>query len=381
MNQQVIAEAGSRFHKSIMDIGATKAGRRPEDILAAVQPILESFKREAELENVSVEYKFCDVHELMRRKWHTELAYVEISSGRIKLSFHYILLKHEEPHAGMIFLAKSWVILIVLDRLLRSHPEIEREFVFEMGDGSTLNQVCFTSPHPKSCKIMDYDFAVSNGYWHFRKFCETGLTELPNRIPKIFWRGSTTGVRRYAPALDDERQFEWLQRLQLASLCRQGPLAEFFDVGITRIVQISEEWIVKRIASANLSEEPVPRESFAEYQGVFDVDGNANAWSGLFCSLLGGSCVLKVASPIGHRQWYYDRLVPWKNYIPIDADLRDLEEAVNWWRTHPSHVAEIAARGQELARRLDFDSAIQGSVKNLTIWLEAGGSAKEISNT
>jgi hypothetical protein len=106
------------------------------------------------------------------------------------------------------------------------------------------------------------------------------------------------------------------------------------------------------------------------YRGVFDIDGNANAWSGLFCSLLGASCVLKIASAQGFRQWYYADLKPWENYIPIQSDLSDLPEAVRWFHAHDSQVREIATRGRELALSIDMKTAVKTSAANLLHWFK-----------
>ena len=55
----------------------------------------------------------------------------------------------------------------------------------------------------------------------------------------------------------------------------------------------------------------VPEIAFPAYKFQIDIDGNTNSWPGLFQKLLTGSAILKVASPYGYRQWYYDRLRPW----------------------------------------------------------------------
>ena len=61
---------------------------------------------------------------------------------------------------------------------------------------------------------------------------------------------------------------------------------------------------------------------------ALDIDGNTNAWSNLFTRLLAGCCVIKIASPLGFRQWYYDELKPWQHFVPVRADLSDLREKI-----------------------------------------------------
>ena len=69
-----------------------------------------------------------------------------------------------------------------------------------------------------------------------------------------------------------------------------------------------------------------------------------------------GCCVLKVESPLGYRQWYYDRLRPYEHYIPIKADLSDFFEQVEWGRSHLKECEEVARNGQLLARSMSFES-------------------------
>ena len=89
----------------------------------------------------------------------------------------------------------------------------------------------------------------------------------------------------------------------------------------------------------------------------------------MFCSLLGASCIVKVASPNGYRQWYYDRLIPWENYVPIRSDLSDLEQAVAWFARHDAEAQRIDARGRELAVSIDLTSGLAASAANLLAWI------------
>jgi hypothetical protein len=107
------------------------------------------------------------------------------------------------------------------------------------------------------------------------------------------------------------------------------------------------------------------RERYLKQKFVVDIDGNSNSWSGLFFALYGGSCVLKVASVEGYRQWYYDSLQPWRNYVPIEKDLSDFREKIDWLRRNDREAEQIAARGQELAARITLENAIAVSAHNL----------------
>jgi hypothetical protein len=41
---------------------------------------------------------------------------------------------------------------------------------------------------------------------------------------------------------------------------------------------------------------------------------------------------------------------PWKHYVPVAPDLRDLKEKYDWAESHPNQARKIAERGTRLAR-------------------------------
>ena len=67
----------------------------------------------------------------------------------------------------------------------------------------------------------------------------------------------------------------------------------------------------------------MPEVRWAEHRGILDIDGNVNAW-GLFWRLASGSVVFKVDSP--HTNAYIERMQPWVHYLPIYANLSNLQE-------------------------------------------------------
>jgi hypothetical protein len=105
---------------------------------------------------------------------------------------------------------------------------------------------------------------------------------------------------------------------------------------------------------------------------AIDIDGNSNAWSNLFTRLLAGCCVIKVASPLGYRQWYYGSLRPWQHFVPVEADLSDLREKIDWCRMHDRQCAEIAAAGRDFAVRRTFETEMSAAVETLNERLGAG---------
>ena len=110
----------------------------------------------------------------------------------------------------------------------------------------------------------------------------------------------------------------------------------------------------------------MPPIEFNRYKYQIDIDGNTNSWPGLFWKLLSGSPVLKVASPSGHRQWYYDRLRPWINFVPVAADMSDLVDKLRWLRQHDAAAHAIGERGQALALSMDYEGELQRAGRTIT---------------
>jgi Glycosyl transferase family 90 len=360
-----VVRAGNLFFQRVMEVDAKKANIAKADLDRCLTAHVTDFVHSSRL-GLDVTISFCDVHVLMNLRLHTELSYVRLRGKQCELLFHDRLIEFRDPNAGFVFVAKSWVLLMVIAEMIRHAPEVRSDFVFEIGDTGILDQVSFNSTAPEACLILDHQFASSDGYADFRSICASALVDWDMRIPKIFWRGSTTGIRVHAPPGPGEPDdLSWLPRLHLCHSIHSLGLFERCDVGVTGIVQIDEQHLIDRITQSGFMKERVPRDHFLQYRGVFDIDGNANAWSGLFCSLIGASCVLKVSSRLGFHQWYYSSLKPWVNFIPIRSDLSDLTEAVQWFAAHNSQAREIAAAGRELAVETDMKSAVRASALNI----------------
>ena len=102
-----------------------------------------------------------------------------------------------------------------------------------------------------------------------------------------------------------------------------------------------------------------PQMDILEYCYNVDVDGWSCAWTGYFIKLLAGSPVLKITSDRGFRQWYYDRLEPWRHFVPVAQDLTDLELAVNVLAARPDWAEEIGEHGKAFAQTLNFAEQLE----------------------
>ncbi len=360
-------QAGRDYYDEVMEVDRSGKDRPTVLIETTLNEILARFLTRIEAK-IHTSLSFVDVHSAIGFKFHTELCLVEQREGVTNLYFDASLLNAKTMYTGLIFVAKIWVLLIVLDAAVRRRSSLEGRFVFEVGDNPGLNQVSFGSKFSDACVIMDFEFAQADAYSAFRATA-AGAPVWEARVPDVFWRGSTTGKRLYDPDPTNPDDLDWLPRLRLCKIAQHERIAKYCDVGLSQVVQISESIFSSRVAASGFMRPPVNRAEYLNHRMVIDIDGNANSWSGLFQSLLGGSCVLKVASTEGYRQWYYPRLEPWLHYIPIAADLSDLPHIVECCIFNEEMCKLVGQRGRSLALNLTFEDALQSSALNLLSWL------------
>lgn len=68
--------------------------------------------------------------------------------------------------------------------------------------------------------------------------------------------------------------------------------------------------------------------------------------------------MLKVESSRGLQQWFYDELVPWRNYVPIAPDMSDLMEKIGWLSRNDVVAERIGQGGLALAEHLSYQREI-----------------------
>lgn len=231
--------------------------------------------------------------------------------------------------------------------------------VFDTGDGNELGaypRLAYSSALPQSALIPDPYLYIFQNYQGLRAHAATAAKPWTERRDVLFWRGTTTGRRRYTPTPEEMPVWDWLQRVQLCAAGRASRFSDRMDIGLTEMGQIGEPHLRDAIAAAGFMKAPVAKMAFFDYRYQIDIDGHSNSWS-LLEKFIMGSTVFKVRSPHGYRQWYYDRLGDWETHIPVEADLSDLDEKMDWALSHPTDCAAIAANGAALAEKIQLDQA------------------------
>ena len=226
-----------------------------------------------------------------------------------------------------------------------------------LGDWADSEGLAFCSNRGDSILIPDQDFLSSAGYLETKLEFMVSSPPWAMRKCQALWRGNTTGIRIY-------EHWRGLPRLQLCELANSTPNKEIFDVGVSSFAQISKNE-AKEIKALGYARGFVPMTSSSRYKYQIDIDGNSNAWSALFQKLLSGSAVLKIASLNNFRQWYYDALIPWVNYVPVKSDMSDLVEKIQWLIDHDDEAMQIGINGRKLASKLTYDEEVKKALINI----------------
>lgn len=233
---------------------------------------------------------------------------------------------------------------------LAQAPSVSR-IVCDVSDGhwSGLARFSYSSNSERVIPVPDFYFFRDRGYAD----SDAAGAQAPDwndRSDEIVWRGQPNGIGLFTTDAELMGRPGIMQRMHMAFRCKGLENVDF------RFVGGGNPDMSGQLRSLGYLADPIPQDSWAGRKFAIDIDGITNAWDNFLRRLKMGCCVLKVASPFGFRQWYYDRLVPFEHFVPIRADLSDLQEQVEWVRTHPTRARDIAEAGQAVARSMTFES-------------------------
>ena len=174
-----------------------------------------------------------------------------------------------------------------------------------------------------------------------------GDGEVPwsEKVPKLFWRGSTTGNR----AGDAGRRLDFL-----AQWVHHND--KKIDIGFNNVVQMTStfqhEYIERHYSRKGKGAEE-GRESLHDmnrYKYLLSIEGNDVA-SGLKWMLYSNSVVF-MARPTVATWAMEDLLIPFVHYIPVANDYSNLLEMVHWAEEHDEASHEISRRATEYIEHL-----------------------------
>jgi hypothetical protein len=163
------------------------------------------------------------------------------------------------------------------------------------------------------------------------------------KVPKIFWRGTAGDRGQY----NDPNGWIHKPRGYLCYLSQKYP--ELIDAGFRSIAR----WkINKNLLDEFWSFFPYKKyASWAEYVNYkyqIDLDGVCATWPSYKWKLLSNCAVFKQNS--SYTLWFHKALSPWVHYIPVESNISDIFEKLDWAKTHDAEAKKIADNSTKFAK-------------------------------
>lgn len=273
------------------------------------------------------------------------------SNGCCQLTFRKGLATLSGPDSIVItIIASNFVTLLPLLHRYALSSRPRGEVILNLGDEAHVRGLAFCGTTPDTTLIPDPIFLRTDAYRTTREHFAANDVPWNERRNVALWRGSSTGY-------GSGKGVSNLERVRLCLHAKLVENKEIMDIGLSQFVQVSTIEAAL-LESFDIRRQHVPVERFQEWKYHIDIDGNSNSWPGLFQKLLSGSAVLKVASSGQWRQWYYGRLKPYENYVPVENDLSDLSAKIRYLIYNDELARKIGEAGRQLALSMTKDSEI-----------------------
>jgi hypothetical protein len=168
-----------------------------------------------------------------------------------------------------------------------------------------------------------------------KKFPKIQIKNWNDKLPIAVFRGSSTGI-----GTTDTTN----QRLNAFSI---GQLhTDILDIGITKWnLRIRKHESSKYVGTIERSSYPLSnqltlQQQSDKYKYILTLEGHVAAYR-LSYELSSGSVVLLAQSK--WRMWYYNLLKPYVHYVPVNQDLSNLVQIVEWCRNNDDKCKQIAS--------------------------------------
>lgn len=162
-----------------------------------------------------------------------------------------------------------------------------------------------------------------------------------SRNNTAFWRGSPTG------GIYTFENWRDMPRTRLVNLSLHQP--DFLDAMFTKPAMHQLEtgvWDMMRTVLGEPDVTGLPSDSTqAKYKYMVDLDGNA--WSSRFLPQLAKGCVTFKVEP-SYPTHMTSIVLPYVHYMPVQADLSDLIDQLEYARSHDQEMHAIAVAAREL---------------------------------
>lgn len=219
--------------------------------------------------------------------------------------------------------------------------------------------------------IPDFHSIDSNGFDVVVDHFTRHKVPFEQKLPVLFWRGSTTGAPRHELCSGDIADCNDCLILPRVQLALRSKNVSWLDIELTNPVQACESHDDRSMLfDMALLSEHIPSEHWHVHRGVLDIDGNTNAWGHLW-RMMTGSVVFKVQSEYFNAYNHIQK--PWVHFVPVSSDFRDLELATSIVTSTDTTVVErlktIADNAVKLGQQFTFENEVARVGKELdAVW-------------
>lgn len=250
-----------------------------------------------------------------------------------------------------------WKRLPVMVRYLSLAAPSVREGWVNISDGINVQpgDIAFCSNEPAAILVPDRFFMNGRSYAPYRARAIAQPSYWSERATSVVWRGGINGHGLWSNATMSSSDTELKQRVRMCLATRGIANANIKLTGLESAPDYCES-MASPLRKHDVVGERIPSDQWWGIKFAIDIDGVTNAWSNLFTRLLMGCCVIKIESPFGYKQWYYEEMEPFEHYVPAKADLSDLRDVIGWCMTNDRDAQRIALAGQLFAMRRNPES-------------------------
>lgn len=259
----------------------------------------------------------------------------KFSLVRFKITDGHLTFSHDERH----LYSRHFRELLACIQKLNEHAKLpDVDFIISLEDGFDANPALgpcfvFAKRNDLDSLILVPDIKAMTGYSRLRNVIKEANQKMlwKDKEEKAFWRGSATGGHF------TYENWDRFARAKLVLLSLKYP--EVIDARFHSILQ-AVDGLRDFMKAKGLVSSSVKKEDHLKYKFLIDVDGNSCSYERYFWLLASNSLVLKQMTP--NIQWYYGALTPYEHYLPVQEDLSDLLEKIQWAKEHDAESQAIA---------------------------------------
>ena len=207
------------------------------------------------------------------------------------------------------------------------------------------------SPYEKNKLLLPDAHILKNNWAQLLDTINKANLENPwdKKLNKIFWRGQSTGSTFIFPY--NITNIDKLARLKLVMLSKLYP--DLIDAKITKYAEFSDDEDGKNLQIIldilfGENNSPVKEKDHLIYKYLIAIDGTTCPWVRVPWIMASNSVLLKQETD--KVQWFYSALQPYLNYVPINEDLTDIFEKVDWIKNNDKEVKQISLNAQHFIK-------------------------------